>query len=85
MSQEHTEEVKIIVNTVEKVWTKKKITYEEVVVLANGALPDLETQAPVVTYTRGSSDNPKGTLSPDSKPIKVKEGMVFNVRPSGRS
>lgn len=85
MSQEHTVEVKIIVNIAEKVWNKKTISYEEVVILANGALPDLEAQAPVVTYTRGSSDNPKGTLSPDSKPIKVKEGMVFNVRPSGRS
>lgn len=85
MSQEHTVEVKIIVNTIEKIWSKKTISYEEVVILANGLLPDLEAQAPVVTYTRGQNDNPKGTLSPDSRPVKVKEGMVFNVRPSGRS
>ena len=62
----------------------QEITYAEVVTLD---VPDYPKHPEIiysVTYKKGQSRKPEGILSPGAS-IKVKEGMVFNVSPTGQS
>ena len=76
--------VTIIVEGTQHEWPKGEITYEEVVTLE---VPDY-AQHPEITYSvkykRGHGDKPEGILSPGGS-VKVKEGMVFSVSPTGQS
>jgi len=81
-----TKVVTIYVEGVPHEWPKDEpITYEQVVVLE---VPDF-AQHPEITYsvkyTRGHGDKPEGVLNPGGEPVKVKEGMVFSVSPTGQS
>jgi hypothetical protein len=66
-------------------WEKDEISYEQVVALE---VPDF-AQHPEITYsvkyTRGLGSKPEGVLNPGGKPVKVKDGMVFSVSPTGQS
>lgn len=77
-------EVTIIVNGTRHEWPKREITYTEVVTLD---VPDYP-QHPEITYSvkykNGPSHKPEGTLSPGGS-VKVKEGTVFSVSPTGQS
>jgi hypothetical protein len=77
-------EVTIIVNGTPHVWSMREITYAQVVTLD---VPDYP-QHPEITYSvkykNGPGHKPEGTLSPDSS-VKVKDGMVFSVSPTGQS
>ena len=76
--------VTIIVEGTPHEWPKTEIKYEEVVTLE---VPDY-VQHPEITYSvkykRGHGDKPEGILSPGGF-VKVKEGMVFSVSPTGQS
>jgi Xaa-Pro aminopeptidase len=76
--------VTIIVEGTPHEWLKTEITYEEVVTLE---VPDY-AQHPEITYSvkykRGHGDKPEGILSPGGS-VKVKEGMIFSVSPTGQS
>ena len=76
--------VTIIVEGAPHEWPKIEIKYEEVVTLE---VPDY-VQHPEITYSvkykRGHGDKPEGILSPGGS-VKVKEGMVFSVSPTGQS
>src|ERR1700753_1673050 len=65
-------------------WPKREINYAEVVTLE---VPDYP-QHPEITYSvpyeRGHGNKPKGILAPGGS-VKVKEGMVFHVSPTGQS
>ncbi len=77
------EETTIIVNGREKIVAKGDITFDQVVALAE----DLPTGALIeytVKYTRGRSDQPKGTLHPGES-IKVNPSMVFHVTATDKS
>ena len=66
-------------------WEKDEITYEQVVVLE---VPDFAKHPEItysVKYTRGQGNKPEGMLNPGGKPVKVKDGMVFSVSPTGQS
>jgi hypothetical protein len=71
-------EVTIIVNGRPHLWSKKEISYTEVVTLE---FPDY-SQHPEINYTvkykNGNGHKPEGILSPGAS-VKVKEGMVFSV------
>lgn len=76
--------VTIVVEGTPHQWAEEYITYDEVVTLE---VPDY-AQNPEITYTviykRGPRDKPEGTLSKGGT-VKVLEGMVFNVSPTGQS
>jgi len=79
-----TKTVSIIVEGTAHEWPKEEITYAQVVTLE---VPDY-AQHPEITYsvkyTRGHGDKPEGILSPGGS-VKVKDGMVFGVSPTGQS
>jgi hypothetical protein len=82
MAKEH--EVKIIVNTREKEWEEKTISYEQVVVLAFGSYSTEEKAVYTVDYSKGPKENPEGSLV-KGQSVEVKEGMIFNVKHTNRS
>lgn len=76
--------VSIIVEGTAHEWSKDEITYAEVVTLE---VPEYSQHPEItysVTYKKGHGNSPGGVLSPGGS-VKVKEGMVFNVSPTGQS
>jgi hypothetical protein len=77
-------EFEIIVDGTPHEWSKGEISYAEVVTLE---VPDY-AQHPEITYSvmykNGHRNKPEGTLSPGSS-VKVKEGEIFSVSPTGQS
>lgn len=77
--------VQIIVNGVPHEWPKDVITYAEVVTLGFPDFPQHPEVIYSVKYTRGHGNKPEGLLLPDGDPVKIKEGMVFVITPTGQS
>lgn len=77
--------VTIIVEGTPHPWDKPKISYVEVVTLFDPTYPQHPETTYSVKYRNGPSQNPDGIMSPGSKPVKVKEGMIFNVSRTGES
>lgn len=67
-------------------WPKDEaITYEQVVALE---VPDFAQHPEIiysVKYSRGQGNKPEGILNKGGEPVKVKEGMLFSVSPTGQS
>ena len=82
--KEHDKEVTIIVNTREKTWNKKEISYEEVIVLAFGSYSNDENVVYTVTYSKGPDSHHEGSLVKGDS-VKVKDGMIFNVTQTNKS
>ena len=74
----------IIVNTRDKEWSKRKITYEEVVKLAYPNFTENGTMTYTVTYTDGPKQNPEGSLV-RGKNVFVTNKMKFNVTATNKS
>ena len=74
----------IIVNTREKTWNEKDISYEQVIVLAFGSYSDDKNTVYTVTYSRGPESHHEGSLVKGAI-VKVKNGMVFNVTQTNKS
>ncbi len=74
----------IVVNTDNKPWTKKTITYDEVVELAYGQVSNDPKVLYTITYTKGVPSKPSGTLVKGGE-IKVKNKMIFNVTQANQS
>lgn len=76
--------VTIVVEGTAHEWTKKEITYDEVVTLE---VPD-HVQHPEITYSvtykKGHGNKPEGDLA-QGESVKVKDGMIFNVSETGQS
>ena len=74
----------IIVEGTPHQWTKKEITYDEVVTLE---VPDY-AQHPEITYSvkykNGQGNKPEDTLA-KGETVKVKDGMIFSVSETGQS
>ena len=81
---EHSHAITIIVEGTPHQWSKKRISYDEVVTLE---VPDY-AQHPEITYSvkykYGHGDRPEGTLS-KGESVRVKDRMVFNVSETGQS
>lgn len=80
MNKEYT----ILVNAREKVWTEKKISFDEVVVLAFGTISIDPNVSYTVTYKKGDNNKPEGIIVKEDE-VKVKDGMRFNVTQTNRS
>jgi hypothetical protein len=77
-------DITIIVNTREKVVRKEEMSFDEIVALAFDTVPTGENIVITVTYRRGHGDKPEGSLTPGES-VRVKDGMIFNVRATDRS
>jgi hypothetical protein len=76
--------VTIVVEGTPHPWPKDDITYAQVVTLE---VPDYPAHPEItysVAYKRGHGEKPEGVLSPGGS-VRVKDGMVFNVSPTGQS
>ena len=78
-------EFTIIVNGREKVVTDKEISFVQVVGLAfdSGSINN-DITIYTVTYKRGEGNKPEGIMV-NGDIVKVKNGMIFNVKPTSRS
>ena len=74
----------IIVNTREKHWDKKEISFEEVVKLAFGDYSHDQNITYTITYSKGPEHHREGSLV-KGKSVKVKCGMIFNVTQTNKS
>ena len=75
----HNKEFKIFVNSREKTFIGKEISYKEVVELAFGPNPFNNDQIVyTVDYSKGEDKKPKGSLV-EGQSVHIKEGMVFDV------
>lgn len=77
--------VKIVINGAEKTVEKGELSYDEVVALAFDNPPTGENILITITYRRGQGNKPEGSLKPSSEPVKVKEGMIFDVTATDKS
>jgi hypothetical protein len=76
--------VTIIVNGEPHQVPKDVITFNEVVALAYPDQPQGPNIIYSVTYRKGPDPKPKGIL-PEGGSVKVKDGMVFDVRVTDKS
>lgn len=74
----------IIVNTREKDVERKEMTFDQIVGLAFENPPTGENIEITIAYRRGHGDKPSGTMHPN-EPVKVKEGMIFDVTATDKS
>lgn len=77
-------EYEIIVNSRDKVWNEKEISYDDVVILAFGSISNDPNVIYAVTYKKGDNNKPEGIMDKGDS-VKVKNGMRFNVTQTNRS
>jgi hypothetical protein len=77
--------VTIYVEATPHEWPKDEISYAEVVTLEFPDYPQHPEITYSVKYERGHGNKPSGILVPGGEPVKVKDGMIFNVSPTGQS
>jgi len=82
-SKKHDQNFVIIVNSREKSWGKRTITFEEVVALAEGNSND-GNKAYTVTYVKGPKQNPRGEMAKGDV-VYVINKMIFNATPTDKS
>jgi hypothetical protein len=83
-SQDAKKTVTIIVEGTPHEWPKGEIKYAEVVTLEFPDYPQHPEITYLVKYRNGHGNKPEGTLSLGGS-VKVKDGMIFNVSPTGQS
>jgi hypothetical protein len=76
--------ITLIVNGRPKHWEEKKITFEQVVVLAFGTYDPNPNKVYTVTYDKGPHQNPEGSMVKGDK-LFVKDKMIFNVTATDKS
>lgn len=74
----------IIVNTRERKWDKKRISFEEVVKIAYPVPPPGQQIVYTVTFFDGPPHRPEGSLTQDES-VKVADRMVFSVKFTDKS
>ena len=77
-------EIIILVNSRDKQWNEKNISFDQVVILAFGSLSDNPNVSYTVTYKKGDNHKPEGIMVKGDI-VKVKDGMRFNVTQTNRS
>ena len=77
-------EVIIVVNGTPQKWTKEKINFKEVIVLAFGQYINKPTMVYTVAYEDGPKQNPEGSMFVGQE-IFVKYKMIFNASQTDKS
>lgn len=62
---------------------KEELSFDEVVALSG--LPTGPDIAFTIMYRRGHGDKPEGSMVEGGGPVRVKDGLIFNVRSTNRS
>src|ERR1700677_401734 len=75
---------RLIVNLEEKLVTNKTQSFSDIVKLAYPTPPSGNEISYKVSYRKGPSANPKGSLV-EGEAVKVKSGMTFDVAPTDKS
>ena len=83
-SKEKDLKIILMVNGREKPWSEKKITFDQVVVLAFGSYDNNPNKVYTVTYDRGPKENPEGSMVKGDL-VVVKNKMIFNVTATDKS
>ena len=83
-SEKKKKTVTIIINGRKHEVEKKKLTFEEIVVLSFGEYKPNDNTAYTVTYSKGIDKKPKGQLVAGDN-VMIKEGMIFNVSRTNKS
>lgn len=81
-NDKHTSQV--IVNGRAREVTGKEFTFVQVVKLAFDDAVFNEVTVYTITYKRGDGHKPEGTMV-EGETVKIKEGMVFNVKRTDKS
>jgi Multiubiquitin len=82
----HTKDFTVIVNGREKTVTSKELTFAQVVALAFESPPTGPNILFTITYRKGDNEHkPEGTMVEGGDPVKVKDGMIFNVTATDKS
>jgi 3-phosphoglycerate kinase len=76
--------VSLIVNSREKQWDKRKISFEQIVSLALGSWVNNPNSVVTVTFDRGPKENQEGSMV-EGDVVFVKNKMIFNVTPTDKS
>lgn len=76
-------EVTIVINGRRVKTDKNKLTFDEVVALSG--MPTGPDIVFTITYRRGHGDKREGSMVEGGEPVKVKDGMIFNVDSTNRS
>lgn len=76
--------ITLIVNLQKKPWGERRISYEQLTLLAYPNPPPDVVITYTVDYEAGPASNPEGSMTVGDS-IKVKDGMVFSVTETGRS
>ena len=77
-------EIAIVVNGRERVTVETKLSFAEIVKLAEETAPTGENISYVVKYRKGPAANPEGELE-SGQSVKIKKGMIFNVTTTDKS
>ncbi len=77
-------EVIIIINGTPHKWTKEKISFKEVIVLAFGQYIDKPTMVYTVAYEDGPKQNPEGSMFAGQE-VFTKHKMIFNATATDKS
>lgn len=76
--------ITLIVNLQEKSWAQRRISYEQITLLAYPNPPPGIVITYTVEYEAGPASNPEGSMTVGDS-VKVKDRMVFSVTETGRS
>jgi len=79
-----TKEVNIVINGREKTVPKGEYSFTQIVALAFNPVPTGEFIVFTITYRGGHDHKPEGVLAENER-VKVKEGMIFNVKATDKS
>jgi hypothetical protein len=77
-------EFSFTVNGREKTWADKKISYDQLVVIAFGSISNDPNVYYTITFKKGENNKPEGTLVKGDD-VRLKDGMRFNVTQTNRS
>ena len=82
--QDHTgHEATIIINGRSAIVSVKELTFDEVVELSGLAVgPEVVF---TISYRKGDGKKPEGSMVRGGEPVKIKDGMIFNVDSTNRS
>lgn len=84
MSNEHSDQVPIFVNTNEYSEPRGKISFARVVEIAYPDAVNFPNATYSVIYERGDKDKPQGTLTNGGE-VQIVKGMRFRVKRTGES
>ncbi len=79
----HEHEATVIINGRSVIVTARELTFDQVVELSE--LPTGPNIVFTITYRRGEGNKPEGSMVEGGDPVKVKDGMIFNVDRTDRS